>query len=523
MKKQPLLILSAITLFCLAINAHAAPKTKSPGAPAGQAEIPSPLPETTPASTSPAPVAANAPLKMTTATLGKINHLFFGSNFIHTLKNKPDLADGKIEALAKNLPLTLLRYPGGTVADNFHWTTTTLDNPARFPRMTPADAPNMITFDDFMAFCARTGAEPMLVVNTESWALRNDIPGGIKEAADWVRYCKTKNSKVKYWEIGNETYWHPIMTAREYGALVKRYSQAMKAVDPTIIISANGHWDKDHVGVKEQFPRDQWTPARQRVLSITTAKQDGENNAYVKDMRAHHNTRSAESWWNDVLEECGQDIDMLSVHWYFKKNAVAQIDANLAALMKFSKARSGRDYLLCMSEYNSNSENEVNGWCLAEGVCRMFNGGVKLATFWPLLGNGESARRGMITNDDRKAPRYPWQIFKMLGDNLDGDIIKCTGTDTLFMFATKSPEQITLVVTARGNDKLSATEGDCDIAFDPDAAKGKVTSVCSLATDKTATLHLTKPSYTLKSNGMTLRITPGAFTMIIIKRQGISN
>jgi len=519
--------LAIITLFCIPVLALAAPKAKSKtpkssatamaaAAAAPHEEMPATLPATTPTSTSTDPVSPKAPLKMTGVKTGKVSHLFFGANFLYSYENKAELADGRMEARMKALPLTLLRYPGGTIADNFHWKTTTLDNPNRFPYAKPADAPDMTNFDDFMAFCARTGAEPMLVVNTESWFLHNDIEGGVKEAADWVRYCKTKNYKVKYWEIGNEAYWRPVMEPREYGALVKRYSQAMKAVNPDIIISAVGHYEKDQVGHRTNFPRDQWDTVRQRILNIASRKDDSDTNAYMRDTKGK--AKDAEKWWDGVLAECGQDIDMLSVHPYFRTYNVAQLDAKIIELRKYAKAKTGRDYILCASEYSIKSENEHGGWGLAEGICRMLNGGISLATYWPTRIGGESAPRALFDRDNLKTPRYPYHIFKWFSDNFSGgDIIKCAGTDKLFLFAAKTPVQTTLVVSARGDAK-SPAEGDYDIAFDADTAKGKVTSVCAFSTDAEANMHFTKPAYTLKSNGMTLHIAPGAFTIILIKR-----
>ena len=199
---------------------------------------------------------------------------------------------------------------------------------------------------------------------------------------------------------------------------------------------------------------------------------------------------------------------------------VTKVDTKLAELMKFAKAKTGRDYILAMTEYNCNSANEANAWGLAEGVCRMFNGGATLGTFWPMRYPGETSRRSMITTGKDIDARYAYQILKLFSDNFGGDILKCDAApkSNLFMFATKTPEQVTLVVTARGHDKTSAAPGDYEIAFDADAAKGKVTSVTSFATDEAAVLHQAAPNYTLKKNGMTLRIDPGTFTMIVIKR-----
>jgi hypothetical protein len=105
-----------------------------------------------------------------------------------------------------------------------------------------------------MAFCARTGAEPIVVVNTETWALRDDIPGGIKEAVDWLRYCKTKNYKVKYWEIGNETDIgeqggcpYLITDVEEYFTWYQATVQAVLGVDPNLkvggpAVAYTGEW-----------------------------------------------------------------------------------------------------------------------------------------------------------------------------------------------------------------------------------------------------------------------------------------
>ena len=201
------------------------------------------------------------------------------------------------------------------------------------------------------------------------------------------------------------------------------------------------------------------------------------------------------------------------------KSAIAAFGINctadLIAAKKSFATRKKTVTMPALSEYNYKAEpreeNESNGWALAEGICRMFNGGVTLANIWPLRYPG--IKRSMLGRD--KEPLYPWQILKLFSDNFSGDIIKCAGTDRLFMFATKSAGQITLVVTARAHDKQSAVEGDYEIAFDADAAKGRVVSVRSFATDAQNALRATTPAHTLKRGGMSLHVAPGTFTMIV--------
>ncbi len=67
----------------------------------------------------------------------------------------------------------------------------------------------------------------------------------IKSAEEWVRYANiTKNYNIKYWMIGNESYmscnYNGCATATQYRNDLIDFSIAMKAIDPTIKIIANG-------------------------------------------------------------------------------------------------------------------------------------------------------------------------------------------------------------------------------------------------------------------------------------------
>lgn len=58
---------------------------------------------------------------------------------------------------------------------------------------------------------------------------------------------------MKYWEIGNEPYYHSRFNAKEYAELLSKMSQAMKSVDPTIRIVAVGEWNPYYTGIKEEI------------------------------------------------------------------------------------------------------------------------------------------------------------------------------------------------------------------------------------------------------------------------------
>jgi alpha-L-arabinofuranosidase len=109
----------------------------------------------------------------------------------------------------------------------------------------------ILGFDDLMALCRETGTQPVIMVSAQGHL----FPGStvsyqdmITNAAEWVRYANvTNNYNVKYWEIGNEIDNQiPLMTAQEYGVLLKDYYIAMKEVDPTVKIGAGLHTKKDY-------------------------------------------------------------------------------------------------------------------------------------------------------------------------------------------------------------------------------------------------------------------------------------
>lgn len=224
----------------------------------------------------PSPATALAPttrvdvdVRAGLATVGDVavgvNHAIWDSQL-----GTPAVAD-----LLGDAGVTMLRYPGGSYADIYHWR----DHTAPGGYVAPDT-----DFDTFMAGARRTGAEPMIIANYGT--------GTAQEAAEWVRYANvTKDYGVRYWTIGNENYgnghygsaWeadeHPDKSPKEYAATVLAYAEAMRAVDPDIEIGAvltmPGNWPDAIIG-----PGDQG------------------------------------SWNQEVLTRVGSVIDFVDVHWY---------------------------------------------------------------------------------------------------------------------------------------------------------------------------------------------------------------
>ncbi|HEX4214041.1 MAG TPA: cellulose-binding protein [Candidatus Dormibacteraeota bacterium] len=147
------------------------------------------------------------------------------------------MLDPSLPGLLRKAGVRMLRFPGGSTADLYHWRTNSLI--AGHGRTDPRD-----TFPAFLGMARRTGAQALITVNYGS--------GSPEEAAAWVRQAdRIDPSGVRYWEVGNEVYgdgaygsaWeyddHVAKGPVAYAENLLAYARAMKAVDPDIEIGAD--------------------------------------------------------------------------------------------------------------------------------------------------------------------------------------------------------------------------------------------------------------------------------------------
>lgn len=216
---------------------------------------------------------------------------------------RPDVV-ARIRALRP----AFMRWPGGNVAQDYHWQwgIGPRDERPLWVNMSWDDDPEPADFGtlEYLEFCRRVGAEPNIVVNVEgrgatvveALALRaagKDIrtssrAATAEEAAAWVEYVNGPADSpfgklrardghpepfgVKYWEIGNEIWGDWVRghsDAATYANNARRYIRAMKEVDPDIRFIAVGDEDLE--------------------------------------------------WNRIVLEAVGDEVDMLAIHHYRPK------------------------------------------------------------------------------------------------------------------------------------------------------------------------------------------------------------
>ncbi len=186
----------------------------------------------------------------------------------------------------KEIKTPIVRWPGGTPAEYYHWLDGVGDKKSRPKTLLPGmclaspGETNAFGTDEFMDFCKIIGAEPYICANVGT--------GTAEEAANWVEYCnregetqyaslRKKNGhekpyNVKYWGIGNESYfWH---TPDSYALVIKQYAKVMKTmVDTSISLVASGLNDP--------------------------------------------NIKGADKWNYTILKEANEFLDYISLHAYY--------------------------------------------------------------------------------------------------------------------------------------------------------------------------------------------------------------
>ena len=198
-------------------------------------------------------------------TIGEIDKNLYG-NFVEHLGRcvygglydpDSDQADEKglrkdVLAAARDLGVSITRYPGGTFVSNYHW----LDGVGsrRIPRMELAWArleTNEFGTNEFMEFARAIGTEPYFAVNMGT--------GTIEEAQRWVEYCNVKEGpyfaelrrrhgypephNIKYWSLGNEMdgFWQMgHLNAEDYSKKAREAAKLMRLTSPGIKLIAAG-------------------------------------------------------------------------------------------------------------------------------------------------------------------------------------------------------------------------------------------------------------------------------------------
>jgi hypothetical protein len=371
----------------------------------------------------------------------------------------------QVQGLLQQAGVRMLRYPGGSYGDIYHWQTNTAPGGYVAPGT---------DFDSFMGTVRKIGAQPILIANYGM--------GTPAEAAAWVQYANvTKGYGAKYWEIGNEIYgngyygadWesdnHASKSPAAYAQNVVDYANAMKAVDPTIKIGAvltlPGNWPDGVVG-----------------------------------------SGDSGDWNKIVLSAAGSSIDFVIVHWYPGSsgaadvlNAPEQLSGELAQLRQEISQYAGRSGIqIALTEENSNVSEDTQPAALfaADTYLTALEHGVFTVDWWDthngptaistapdgatdygdyrILSSGTCV--GSTCEPPLNTPFPPYYAISMLSKlGAPGDTMVRAGSDSLETIVLTPQPGSQSALTAPGSPSVSnVTDTQATVSWTPSAG-GQVT------------------------------------------------
>jgi hypothetical protein len=347
-------------------------------------------------------------------------------------------------SLLQEMGTRVMRCPGGSLSDEYHWSTgTTLTNTWPWP----------ISFANFVHVATNVGAQAIITVNygTSStneaaawvayangsttntlplgvdtygtnwrtagyWAsLRAAAPLGKDDGKNFLRLSRTAPIGFRYWEIGNECYgtWETDSNTvphdpYTYATRARDYCNLMKAVDSTIkvgvvVTPGEGSYSNNanHFAINPRTGSTNygWTP-----VVLATLK----NLGTMPDFAIHH--RYPE--WTDSNNPRGSDCDAFllqcSTQW-------ALDAADLRQQLTDYCGAAGTNIELICTENNSDSGAQgrqstslVNGLYYADSLGQLMQTEFNALVWWDL-------RNGTDTNGCFDNTLYGWRTYGDLG------------------------------------------------------------------------------------------------------------
>lgn len=241
-----------------------------------------------------------------------------------------------VMALTRELGVTVVRYPGGNFLSGYNWEDgvgPVEERPRRLDLAWFATEPNTFGTNEFIDWCRASGTEPLFCVNLGT--------RGPDDARRLLEYCNhpgcTELSDlrrehgyaaphgIKLWGLGNEQDgpWQiGEKTAYEYGRIAKETAKLMRWVDPGIELSACGSSGRE--------------------------------------------MKTFGAWEYEVLDQCYEQVDFLSLHQYFTNYdgdsgeflaAADLMDRMITEVVAIcdavgAKHRSSKKIMLSFDEYN---------------------------------------------------------------------------------------------------------------------------------------------------------------------------
>ena len=301
-------------------------------------------------------------------------------------------------SLLKEVGARILRFPGGSISDAYHW---------RSNYVVGSSWQGWPTrFTNFAHVATNVGAQAIITVNYGC--------GDADEAADWVRFSNiTNNYGFKYWEVGNENYgtWefdvntNAAFRANDgwtYAQRAVAYFQKMKAADPTIKVGvvvvpgeesyANGNTSHAATNLLNGQLHYGWTP-----VLLANLKSFG-----IKPDFAVHHRYPEYGGSSNVAADCDALLLQSSSGW---AGDVADLRKQIVSYF----GPEGTNIELVCTENNSDAGNQgrqstslVNGLYYAESLAQLMKTELNAFLWWDF-------RNGTDSNGNFDPTLYGWR------------------------------------------------------------------------------------------------------------------
>lgn len=418
-----------------------------------------------------------------------------------------------------------MRYPGGAETSFFHWQHPGVngyedlwDNPANYGnspgrgkfQVTWVDPAKWATnkdfqdFDEFMAACQAIGAEPLVGINLGSGRKFNRQADGIKEALEWLRYCKQKNYKVTYLFLDNEP-WNGeanyTFKNDEYLDDVVTYGTAIKKEFPNVKLIINPT-DNSHYNYWD------WV---ERIINKTKSVADyidihwywgwGDSSfdRWLKETPMTTGGKWTKPEWARPYGDDVRKIKELCVKCGAPNMGVTVLEWNIAP-----------------SKWSQTFSPELQAIVQAELLMEFMNSGVEMTCLWPLL--WQSSRdawpeqdyfSSIITQEPPFSPTLTLDAFRMFAPMQGSELVKADAS-------------LKEIVTSAGKSKngerrvlfLNKTENRRRITINLDAPAAGECTAESIAVKHAVTLK--SPVEKISPTQLAVYAEPLSFTAVTI-------
>ena len=392
----------------------------------------------------------------------QLNDMLGTTTLMH-IDTRGDWAKYNMTELLNEMRIGAIRFPGGTLGDNYLWDEHRLQRWEGFPSRSEPGKISDPDWEDYKTLVKVVRAVPsirtvVLVANfdgafrtgSDGWLTSADkASAGIDKFADkaksWAQTLR-KELGATYtfiWEIGSETYFGLgtnfsfRIDPAEYAKALKVFYRKIKEGDPQSIVAVAGPFDKNGKGKKQ-------------------------GNPFMYTWQGDRADYAARSWWDVVIGIAGDSFDQATFHNYksmplvrdrtaFKLNSASQADT-LRNAINFIKSRTSKTVTFSFTEFNGSDKDTAGSNVtglehvldMSEQMGDFFQSGADLLMYWAFRTN--DFLHPLVSKkpvDGKLVKHPPFHMMRMWAHYMQPNIYASTSNDdkAIYTFSTANSSQ----------------------------------------------------------------------------------